>query len=90
MTIPQQVSPLAKWAYDNGIKKVYMLTSDYAPGHDAANYFSKTFTALGGEIVGADKSPIQETNYSVYMEKVLRAKPGRSTGVGSTVSRSIA
>ncbi|MGZ5853509.1 MAG: ABC transporter substrate-binding protein [Xanthobacteraceae bacterium] len=75
MTIPQQVAPLAKWAYDNGIKKVYMLTSDYAPGHDAANYFSKTFKDLGGEIVGADKSPITETNYSVYMERVLQAKP---------------
>jgi branched-chain amino acid transport system substrate-binding protein len=75
MTIPQHVVPLAEWAIKNGIKKVYMITSDYAPGHDAALYFSKTFKALGGEIVGADKSPIQETNYAVYMEKVLQAKP---------------
>jgi branched-chain amino acid transport system substrate-binding protein len=75
MTIPQHVVPLAQWAIKNGIKKVYMITSDYAPGHDAATYFSKTFIALGGQIVGADKSPIQETNYSVYMEKVLQAKP---------------
>jgi branched-chain amino acid transport system substrate-binding protein len=75
MTIPQNVVPLAQWAIKNGIKKVYMITSDYAPGHDAAEYFSKEFKNLGGEIVGADKSPITETNYGVYMEKVLQAKP---------------
>jgi branched-chain amino acid transport system substrate-binding protein len=75
MTIPQHVVPLASWAIKNGIKKVYMITSDYAPGHDAEEYFSKTFKQLGGEIVGSDRSPITETNYGVYMEKVLQAKP---------------
>jgi branched-chain amino acid transport system substrate-binding protein len=75
MTIPQHVVPLAQWAIKNNIKKVYMITSDYAPGHDAEAYFSKTFKALGGEIVGSDRSPIRETNYGVYVEKVLQAKP---------------
>ena len=75
MTIPQHVVSLAKWAYDNGIRKVYTIVSDYAPGYDAENYFSKTFKALGGEIVGSARSPQQETNYAAYMEKVLQAKP---------------
>ena len=75
MTIPQHVVPLADWAWKNGIKKVYMITSDYAPGHDAEEYFGKEFTKLGGQIVGKDRSPITETNYGVYMEKVLQAKP---------------
>jgi len=75
MTIPQHVVPLAQWAIKNGIKKVYMITSDYAPGHDAEAYFSKEFKKLGGEIVGGDRSPIRETNYGVYMEKALQAKP---------------
>jgi branched-chain amino acid transport system substrate-binding protein len=75
MTIPQHVVPLAQWAYQNGIRKVYTLVSDYAPGHDAETYFSKTFKSLGGEIVGSARSPQQETNYAAYMEKVLQAKP---------------
>ncbi len=75
MTIPQHVVSLAKWAYDNGIRKVYTIVSDYAPGYDAENYFTKTFKALGGEIVGSARSPQQETNYAAYMEKVLQAKP---------------
>jgi branched-chain amino acid transport system substrate-binding protein len=74
-TIPQHVVPLAKWAYENGIKRVYMVTSDFAPGHDAEAYFSKEFKKAGGEIVGSDRSPIRETNFGVYMEKVLQAKP---------------
>src|SRR5688572_3298435 len=75
MTIPQHVQPLAQWAYDNGIRKVYTLVSDYAPGHDAENYFTRTFKQKGGEILGSARSPITETNYGVYLEKVLQAKP---------------
>ena len=75
MTIPQHVVPLAKYAYDNGVRKVYSIVSDYAPGHDAETYFNKTFKALGGEVIGTARSPITETNYGVYMEKVLQAKP---------------
>lgn len=75
MTIPQNVVPLAQWAWKSGIKKVYMITSDYAPGYDAENYFRKEFTKLGGAIVGSERSPITETNFGVYMEKVLQAKP---------------
>src|SRR6201986_4823069 len=75
MTIPQYVSPLPKWAYDHGIHKVYMLVSDYAPGYDAETYFAKGFKAAGGEIVGSERMPQQETNYAAYMERVLQAKP---------------
>jgi branched-chain amino acid transport system substrate-binding protein len=75
MTIPQFVVPTATWAHKNGIKKAYTLVSDFAPGYDAEAYFSKTFKALGGEIVGAERTPINERNFSVYMEKVLIAKP---------------
>jgi branched-chain amino acid transport system substrate-binding protein len=75
MTIPQYTAPLARWAYRNGIRRVYTLVSDYAPGYDAEAYFIKTFKAAGGEIVGSTRSPQQETNYAAYMEKVLQAKP---------------
>jgi branched-chain amino acid transport system substrate-binding protein len=75
MTVPQYVVPIAKWAYKNNIKKVFTLVSDYAPGYDAETYFTKTFKEQGGEIVGSLRSPLNETNFSVYMEKILAAKP---------------
>jgi len=75
MTVPQYVVPIAKWAYKNGIRRVYTLVSDYAPGYDAESYFIKTLKQQGGEIVGSMRSPLNETNFSVYMEKILAAKP---------------
>ena len=75
MTIPQQVYPMGKWAVDNGIKTAYVLTSDYAPGHDAEEYFIKAFEAAGGKIVGKERSPINNVDFSSYLEKVLQAKP---------------
>ena len=66
---------MGKWATEQGVKKAYTITSDYAPGHDAETYFHKAFKANGGEIIGSARSPIQETNFGVYMEKALQAKP---------------
>ena len=75
ITLPQWGASIGKWAADNGIKKVYTIISDYAPGHDAEAYFTKAFKAGGGEIIGGTRTPIQETNFAVYMEKALQAKP---------------
>jgi branched-chain amino acid transport system substrate-binding protein len=75
VTIPQWSKAMGEWAFKNGIKKVYTITSDYAPGHDAENYFHKSFKAAGGEIVGSDRSSLRETNFAVFMEKALQAKP---------------
>jgi branched-chain amino acid transport system substrate-binding protein len=75
MTIPQYVAPLPKWAFDNGIKKVYVIVSDYAPGYDAEGTFIKGFKAVGGEIVGQTRNPIAETNFGPYIEKIRQAKP---------------
>jgi branched-chain amino acid transport system substrate-binding protein len=75
MTVPQYVVPIAHWAYRNNIRKVFTVVSDFAPGYDAESFFAKTFKAQGGEIVGSLRTPLTETNFSVYMEKVLAAKP---------------
>jgi branched-chain amino acid transport system substrate-binding protein len=74
-TVPQDVAPLGPWAQAHGIKRVYTIVSDYAPGYDAETYFIKTFKAAGGTIVGSARTPQQETNFSAYLERVLEAKP---------------
>ena len=75
MTVPQLVSPMGPWAVAHGIKRAYIIVSDYAPGYDAEAYFTKSFKAAGGEIIGNAHTPQQETNFSAYMERVLQAKP---------------
>jgi branched-chain amino acid transport system substrate-binding protein len=75
MTIPQHGTVAGRWAAKNGIKTAITAVSDYAPGYDAETYFTKEFTAGGGKVLDKMRMPQQETNYSVYMEKVLQAKP---------------
>jgi branched-chain amino acid transport system substrate-binding protein len=75
VTIPQWSASIGKWAAENGIKSAYTIVSDYAPGLDAEAYFQKAFKAGGGEIVGSARTPQQETNFAVHLEKALQAKP---------------
>jgi branched-chain amino acid transport system substrate-binding protein len=75
MTIPQMVAPMGQWAIDNGIKSAYVIVSDYAPGHDAEEYFIKAFEKAGGKVVGKARSPLNNVDFSSYMEKVLQSNP---------------
>jgi branched-chain amino acid transport system substrate-binding protein len=74
-TLPQVTAPMAEWAAKNGVKQVYIMTSDYGPGHDAANTFEKTFTAAGGTIVGKVAMPLQSPDFAAYVQKVNDAHP---------------
>src|SRR4029434_6151062 len=47
-TLAQSSTIIGDWAAKNGIKKVATLTSDFAPGNDALNFFKQNFTAGGG------------------------------------------
>lgn len=70
MTIQQYVAPLPDWAFkEGGIKTVYSLVSDYAPGHDGEEIFVRRFEALGGKIVGKDRIPLNATDFAPYLER---------------------
>src|ERR1700675_1371778 len=56
-THAQQASVLANWAAKNGSKRVTIIASDWAPGHEASGVFSTTFTQAGGAIVEQLKVP---------------------------------
>ncbi|WP_353194003.1 ABC transporter substrate-binding protein [Pusillimonas noertemannii] len=75
MTLPQNSAPMATWALANGIKRVHTLAADYGPGHDAEKQFIKTFTAGGGEIIGEVRTPVQNPDFSPYLQRIKDAKP---------------
>ena len=75
MTLPQDTAPMAQWAHANGIKKVYTLVADYGPGHDAEQQFKKTFTSLGGQIVGEVRTPVNTPDYAPFLQRIKDAKP---------------
>ena len=75
MTLPQDTAPMAEWAYANGVRSVYTLVADYGPGHDAEQQFQKTFTSLGGKIVGEVRTPVNTPDYAPFLQRVKDAKP---------------
>ena len=65
----------AEWAIKRGYKRAYVAVSDYAPGYDLLEAFRKRYTALGGEILGEDRMPLNTVDYAPYVERIARAKP---------------
>lgn len=76
VTIPQLNYALGKWAFEEaGVKQAYTLVSDYGPGHDAESSFSRGFTEAGGTILGSDRTPVANPDFSAYVQRVKDADP---------------
>jgi len=74
-TLAQSSTIIGDWAAKNGIKKVATLTSDYAPGNDALNFFKEHFTAGGGQIVEEVKVPLANPDFAPFLQRMKDAKP---------------
>jgi branched-chain amino acid transport system substrate-binding protein len=74
-TLTQATVPMAKWAYKNGIRRIYMAVSDYSPGHDSEASFRKAFVEQGGQIVGNVRIPLANTDYSAYVQRIKDSGP---------------
>jgi branched-chain amino acid transport system substrate-binding protein len=75
LTLAQTCEQLGNWAFRNGIRKVYTVVSDYAPGHDAEVAFQRAFKAAGGEIVGAVRMPVTTVDFSPFVQRVKDQDP---------------
>lgn len=75
MTLPQSSWAIAQWAHKNDIKTAYIMVADYGPGHDAQAQFKKTFTELGGKIVGEVRTPVNTVDYKPFLERAKDSKP---------------
>jgi len=74
-TMPQVTYTLGKWATENGIKTVWSIVSDYAPGIDAETWFVKGFEAGGGKVLGKDRTPLATMEYGPYLQRAIQAQP---------------
>jgi branched-chain amino acid transport system substrate-binding protein len=74
-TLWQQAFPLGKWAAQQGWKTAYTAVSDYTPGYDGENGFTKSFTAAGGQMVGTAHIPLANPDFVPYLQRVKDAKP---------------
>jgi branched-chain amino acid transport system substrate-binding protein len=69
-TMWQNTVPAAKVALEKGAKKVAIAVSDYGPGIDAMNAFTKTFEAGGGKVVESIRMPLNTTDFSPIMQRI--------------------
>ncbi len=78
LTLPQNCEALGTWAFHNGVKKVFTLVSDYAPGLDAESSFRRAFTAAGGQVIGSARVPLANPDFSAFVQ---RAKDSGADGI---------
>ncbi|GAA0772955.1 ABC transporter substrate-binding protein [Castellaniella ginsengisoli] len=75
MTLPQSSWAIAQWAVKNDIDSAYILVADYGPGHDAQAQFKKTFTELGGKVLGEVRTPVNTPDYAPFLQRVKETQP---------------
>ena len=73
-TLPQTTSPIAGWAHRNGIKRVFTLVTDYAPGLDSEKTFITRFKEAGGEIVESVRTPLRNPDYGPFLQRAKDSK----------------
>src|SRR5215471_12250951 len=74
-TLWQESYPMGKWAVEQGWKTAYTAVTDFIAGHDAEAAFTKAFTDAGGKIIGADRFPPANPDFTPFVHRIKDAKP---------------
>src|SRR5579864_8563682 len=74
-TLWQQGYPIGKWAAEQGWKTGYTAVSDFIPGHDSEQSFTKGFTEGGGKIIGSIRMPPANPDFVPFVQRIKDAKP---------------
>jgi len=94
-TIPQIADVVGVWAAENGIKSAVTLVSDYAPGHDAEEWFGRAFENGGGKVLERLRVPLANPDFSPFLQRAGDDAPNAifafmPTGVGTIFARQFA
>jgi branched-chain amino acid transport system substrate-binding protein len=74
-TLGQQCAIMGNWAAKNGSKKVVIIQSDWAPGHEATATFTKAFTSAGGQILETLKVPLANPDFAPFLQRAKDQNP---------------
>ena len=74
-TLGQQVSVLGEWVPRNGMKKVAIVQSDWAPGAEATAVFSDSLTKAGGTVTETIKVPLANPDFSPFLQRAADGRP---------------
>jgi branched-chain amino acid transport system substrate-binding protein len=73
-TLWQSSYPMGTWAAKR-FKTAYVAVSDFGPGYDAQEAFTKAFTAAGGKVIGTVRMPPPTSDFAPFLQRVKDAKP---------------
>jgi branched-chain amino acid transport system substrate-binding protein len=71
----QTALPLGKWVAGQGWRKAATAVSDFIPGHDAENAFTKGYTDAGGQIVSSVRFPTNNPDFAPFVQKIKDVRP---------------
>ena len=74
-TLQQLSAPMATWAAQNGVDRVYTLVADFSPGIDAETAFKKAYQAAGKQVIGEVRVPVSNIDFGPFIQRIKDAKP---------------
>jgi branched-chain amino acid transport system substrate-binding protein len=94
-TIPQIANIVGAWAAKNGVRKAVSIVSDYAPGTDAEQWFTKSFAQGGGKVLDHVRVPLANPDFAPFLQRARDLAPEAifafvPAGVGGVFARQFA
>ena len=74
-TQAQITDAFGRWAAKTQGNTMFALFQDYGPGIDAGTTFEKAFTAGGGTVLGESRIPVDNKDFTAYVQRAKDAKP---------------
>lgn len=71
----QQIVPAVEWLLENKGKRFFLLGSDYVFPRTANKIIKAQLSAIGGELIAEEYTPLGHTDYSTIVNKIKTAKP---------------
>jgi len=71
----QQIVPAVEWLLENKGKRFFPLGSDYVFPRTANKIIKAQLSAIGGELIAEEYTPLGHTDYSTIVNKIKTAKP---------------
>src|SRR5262245_18361301 len=66
----QASHPLGEWGYRQGYRRMALVASDFAAGHEHIGGVARTFVAAGGQVVQEIYPALGAHDFAVYLSQI--------------------
>ncbi|MBI3660762.1 ABC transporter substrate-binding protein [Candidatus Acetothermia bacterium] len=71
----QTAYPFGPWAFQNVSQSCFLAYANYAFGQQTGQYFTESYTAKGGKILGQVTPPLGTSDFSAFLPAIANANP---------------